>query len=174
MLPPIIIHDMRALEQRREENLRAARERLRERERARERERFQVEPRHEENPQPQRQPAHDHNQQPSVEVGVLPGACGYDAGCGQSNDQPDIGNANAQCMPEQKMKNQPGRVLALRSMFEDPQEKEVHNKKKRRQGFSAVRSEGEGIYAQINEIEMMDFNPPKQQKDKIKRTVVNL
>ena len=160
---------MRALEHRRQENLHAARERVRRRpqEEARQEERRLEQ-------YPQMQPARDHDQQPSVEVAVLPGACGYGAGCGQSNDQPDKGNAAAQCMPEQKMKNQLGKVAALRSRFEVPQEMQVHNKK-RRQGVSAGPSAPEGIYTEINEVEMMDFNPQRQQKGKIiKRTVVNV
>ena len=169
MLPPIIIHDMRALEHRRQENLHAARERARRR--------FQEEAREEERrleQYPQRQPAQDHDQQPSGEVAVLSGASDYDAGCGQSKDQPDKGNAATQCMPEQKMKNQPGKVAALRSRFEVPQEMQVHNKK-RRQGVSAGPSAPEGIYSEINEVEIMEFNPQRQKKEKIiKRTVVNV
>ena len=150
MPPPIIIHDMQALERRRNENLRQARERVRKRlqEEAREEERsFDL--------HPERQSVHKDDQVPSVGVEVLHGQ----PRSNWPHDKPH-------CHPQENniLAHHQGKVAALKGQFEIPQEAQSQNQKKR----------PEGIYAQIDETQMIDFNPLKQQEEKIIKTVVHV
>ena len=91
--------------------------------------------------------------------------CGQHAPNGKPYCQPQENNILGQRMAEYC----PGKVATLKSRFEG----QSQNKEKRF-GFSPGASDREGIYAQIDETQMKDFNPPKQQEEKIKRTVVNV
>ena len=164
MPPPIIIHDMHALEHRRQENLRAARERARRR--------LQEEAKEEErrlDPHPPRQSVQDHDLVPCVGVEVLHEQRRNNSPYGKPYCHQQENNILDQHMAEYC----PGKVAALKSRFETPQEGQSQHKKKRC-GFSPGASDREGIYAQIDETQMMDFNPPKQQEEIIKRTVASV
>ena len=164
MPPPIIIHDMQALEQRREENLRAARERARRR--------FQEEAREEERrleQYPLRQSVQEHDLVPCVGVEVL-----HEQPRNNSPyDKPYCHQQENNILDQHIAEYCTGKVAALKSRFETPQEGQSQHKKKRC-GFSPGASDREGIYAQIDDTQMMDFNPPKQQEEIIKRTVASV
>ena len=155
MPPPIIIHDMQALERRREQNLREARERVRRRlqEEARQKERRF-------DPHPQRQSVHKDDQVPSVGVEVFHEQQRNNWPHDKSHCHPQENNILAQRISDHHQ----GKVAALKSRFETPQKGQSQNKKKR----------PEGIYAQIDETKMMDFKPLKQQEEKVIKTVVHV
>ena len=71
--------------------------------------------------------------------------------------------------PEQARSNE-GKVATLRKIFEVPHEQS--SKKRNKPGFSAGRLGREGIYAEIDETRMQEFESPEQRHDTITRTVV--
>ena len=162
MQPPIIIHDMRAMERNREENFREARRR--------EGERLQGEARQEArrwNPQPQRQSTHDRDLGSSVGIDVFPEQARNNSQREKLYCQPYESNISAQGTAEHR----PRKEAALKSRFETPQEGQSNDNKKR-SGFPTRKSDREGIYAEIDETRMVEFESPEQRHDTITRTVV--
>ena len=71
--------------------------------------------------------------------------------------------------PEQAVSTE-GKVATLRKRFEVLQEQS--NKKRNRPDFSAERLGREGVYAEIDETRMVEFEPPEQRPETITKTVM--